>query len=229
MTSALVTALLGVALGMRHALEPDHLAAVSTLTAEQKSSRGALTLGALWGLGHSLALFLVGGTLALLERQMPERVATGLELVVALVIVGLGVRALMTAVAEGRRGAVHPHSHEFMTHTHAAPPAHVHVSRFTLATRPLLIGILHGLAGSGAMTALVLSHLESGAQRLGYIALFGIGSVVGMAMLTGLVGASLARWGRAPRASAAVLACAGLMSLVIGVQWGSAALSQLMQ
>ena len=228
MNSALLTGLLGVALGMRHALEPDHLAAVSTLAAEQKSTRASMTLGALWGFGHSFSLLLVGGSLALLEQQMPSRVANGFELMVAVVIVLLGVRALHKAWSEGRQGLMAAHSHSSLTHVHAAPVEHIHVSRFTLATRPLLIGILHGLAGSGALTAMVISHLNSGAARLGYIALFGVGSMVGMALLTGLVGASLSKFVKAPRVAAALLGIAGLASLVIGVAWGIEATSHLL-
>ena len=86
MLSSLVTTLLGLSIGMRHALEPDHLAAISTLAAERKNARAGLWLGALWGAGHSLSLLVVGGTLALLEAKMPEAVALGFELLVAVMI-----------------------------------------------------------------------------------------------------------------------------------------------
>lgn len=221
-------ALLGVALGMRHALEPDHLAAVSTLASEQKSPRAGMMVGALWGLGHSASLFAVGGTLALLEAQMPARLELVFELAVALMIFSLGVRAIRQALREGRQGVPHEHRHGGLVHHHSAPPAHLHLQRWTVSTRPLLVGVLHGLAGSGALTALVLAELPDAAARLAYIGLFGAGSVLGMGLLTGLAGVPLSRLARRPRLSAALLATAGVVSLVVGSWWGVASASRLL-
>jgi high-affinity nickel-transport protein len=220
--TSLVPGLLGLALGVRHAFEPDHLAAVSTLATEQKSARAGLLLGAWWGLGHTASLLLVGGGLALLEAKMPERVALGFEVLVGLMVVGLGVRALKRAFAEGRSGVTTTHAHFGEEHTHAAPGEHLHVRGWTLATRPLLIGLMHGLAGSGALTALVLAELPTAAARLGYIALFGLGSVAGMGLLTGLAGLPLMRVARAPRVAAALLGVAGLLSVGVGGFWAVA-------
>ena len=164
--SSLLTSLLGLSIGMRHALEPDHLAAVSTLATEQKSARAGLWLGALWGIGHSVSLLLVGGGLALLEEKMPVRLAHSFELLVAAMIIALGVRAVVRSVREGRAGALATHNHGVLVHTHSMPGAHVHVRSMTFASRPLLIGLVHGLAGSGALTALVLAELPSLAARL---------------------------------------------------------------
>lgn len=225
--TALLPSLVGLALGMRHALEPDHLAAVSTLATEERGARAGFRLGAFWGLGHTLALLVVGGSLALLGAQMPEHVAALFELLVAVMVTGLGVRAVVRAVREGRLGAEHTHTHGGLVHAHAAPTSHVHVSRWTLATRPLLIGLMHGLAGSGALTALVLAELPTAAARLTYIVLFGAGSVVGMAMLTGLAGVPLMRLARSPRATAALLLMTGVASMVIGTWWGVESLSRL--
>lgn len=221
--TSLLPAFLGFALGMRHALEPDHLAAVSTLaTAEHGGARSSMQLGAWWGLGHTLALLVVGGSLAMLGAQMPPLLERGFELAVAAMVVTLGVRAVMRAVREGREGAVHTHAHGAVEHRHAAPAAHVHLSRWTLATRPLLIGVMHGLAGSGALTALVLADLPGFASRLAYIALFGAGSIAGMAALTGLAGAPLRRAAHSPRVAAALLLAAGVTSTVVGLWWGAA-------
>jgi ABC-type nickel/cobalt efflux system permease component RcnA len=226
--TALLPALLGVALGMRHALEPDHLAAVSTLASEHKSASAGVVVGAMWGVGHSVSLFVVGGTLALLEAQMPARVEQTLELLVALMIFGLGVRAIRQAIREGRTGVPHAHRHGELVHTHPAPPAHLHLQRWTFSTRPLLVGVLHGLAGSGALTALVLAELPTAADRLAYIGLFGAGSVLGMGALTGLAGVPLSRAARQPRLAAAVLATAGVVSLVVGTWWGVASVGRLL-
>jgi ABC-type nickel/cobalt efflux system permease component RcnA len=220
--------LLGVALGMRHALEPDHLAAVSTLASEQKSAKAGVLVGAMWGVGHSASLFLVGGSLALLEARMPPRVEQSFELLVALMIIFLGVRALRQATREGRAGVPHEHRHGALVHQHPAPPSHLHLNRMTFATRPLLVGIVHGLAGSGALTALVLAELPTFGARLGYIALFAAGSVVGMGTLTGLAGVPLSRAARAPRIASGLLAVAGVVSLVIGTWWGFSSASRLL-
>ncbi len=225
--SALLPSLVGLTLGMRHALEPDHLAAVSTLATDERGARAGFRLGAFWGLGHTLSLILVGGSLALLGAQMPEPLSAVFELAVAVMVAGLGVRAVLRAVREGRLGAEHAHAHGDVTHVHTAPAAHVHVSRWTLATRPLLIGLLHGLAGSGALTALVLAELPTVAARLTYIALFGAGSIVGMAMLTGLAGVPLMRLAKSQRAMAALLLTTGLSSVCIGTWWGLESLSRL--
>jgi ABC-type nickel/cobalt efflux system permease component RcnA len=224
----LIAALLGVLLGVRHAFEPDHLAAVSTLAAEERGVRGGLFLGAVWGIGHSLSLLVVGGTLAVLEAQMPVRIADGIELAVGVMIVGLGIRAILRAIREGRTGVIHSHAHDGLEHAHPAPEAHVHVSRWTLATRPLLIGVVHGLAGSGALTALVLAELPSVGARLSYIALFGLGSVVGMATLTGLFGVPLGRLQKAPKVLAACLLAVGVLSVAAGAWWGVVAANRLL-
>jgi hypothetical protein len=226
-SSSLLTGLLGVALGMRHAVEPDHLAAVSTLATEQKNARAGLALGALWGLGHTLSLLVVGGGLALLEAQMPPWVAALFELLVAVMIVVLGVRAVRRSFIEGRAGRASTHTHGDVEHTHAAPVEHVHLRSWTFATRPLLVGLLHGLAGSGAITALVLAELPTAGARLGYIALFGSGSVVGMALLTGLAGVPLMRLARTPRVATGLLAVAGLVSITVGLWWGATSVAHL--
>ena len=228
MLASLIAVVLGIGLGIRHAFEPDHLAAVSTLAAEQRGIRGGLAMGALWGVGHSLALLAVGGSLAVLEARMPPQLAEAFELLVGLMIVGLGVRAILRAVREGRRGLTQAHRHGDVVHAHAAPVAHVHVSGWTLATRPLVIGLVHGLAGSGALTALVLVELPSVAARLAYIALFGAGSVVGMTLLTAACGVPLARLQRAPRVLTACLLAVGLVSIAAGGWWGFSAAERLL-
>lgn len=214
---------------MRHALEPDHLAAVSALASEERGGlKASLRLGVFWGLGHTLALLLVGGSLAVLGAQMPTRLGLAFELLVALMIIALGVRAMLRAVAEGRAGSEHTHAHGGLTHRHAAPSEHLHLSRWTLATRPLLIGLMHGLAGSGALTALVLAELPTTSARLSYIALFGAGSVVGMSLLTGLAGVPMMKLARSPRLSAGLLLFTGFISTGIGAWWGWGAMQQLL-
>ncbi len=220
MMSSVLTSLLGLSIGMRHALEPDHLAAVSTLATEHKSARAGLWLGALWGVGHSLSLLVVGGGLALLEAKMPEPLALTFELLVAVMIIALGVRAMARSVREGRAGVWATHAHGGVVHSHSMPGAHVHLKSWTFATRPLIVGVVHGLAGSGALTALVLAELPSISARLVYIALFGAGSIAGMALLTGLAGLPLMRVARSPRLASMLLGVTGCVSAMVGVWWG---------
>jgi ABC-type nickel/cobalt efflux system permease component RcnA len=210
--------ILGLVLGMRHALEPDHLAAISTLVTETRSPRRGALVGAFWGAGHTLALLAAGAVLAGLQSRMPDRIAESFELLVALMLILLGARALVRAARAGGPAAAHTHGH--LAHVHAGPEDHVHVGRWTLARRPLLVGLVHGLAGSGALTALVLASLSGLAARLVYIALFGFGSVFGMALLSGLAGWPLSRMGRDPRAARVVAAVAGALSMGCGAFFG---------
>lgn len=211
---------LGSLLGMRHALEPDHLAAVSTLVTGERSGAKAAWLGACWGLGHTLALVCAGAVLVLLRAEMPAAAADLFELGVAVMLVGLGLRAIYVAARLGADGPAYIHHHGHLVHVHPGAPAHVHIGTWTLARRPLLVGAVHGLAGSGALTALVLATLPSTAARLVYMALFGLGSTVGMAALSGLLGWPLGRLARHERLARAVSLTVGCVSTALGAWWG---------
>src|SRR5215475_179274 len=125
------TSSLGSLLGMRHALEPDHLAAVTTLVTEERSSYKAALLGACWGLGHTFTLILVGAVLVVLRAEMPARVADLFEFFVALMLVGLGVRAIYQAARQGGTGPVHAHHHGRLVHAHHTGAAHIHIGMWT--------------------------------------------------------------------------------------------------
>jgi hypothetical protein len=211
---------LGSLLGMRHALEPDHLAAVSTLVSGERSGYKAALLGMCWGIGHTVALVCVGIALVVLRAEMPARVSDIFELGVAFMLVGLGLRAIYYAARQGSDGPMHVHQHGGIVHRHAAVPAHVHIGHWTLARRPLIVGAVHGLAGSGALTALVLTTLPTTAARLTYMALFGLGSTIGMAALSGLLGWPIARLGSHHAVTRGVSMLVGTVSTVLGVVWG---------
>ncbi len=221
LVTVLIAALFGILQGLRHAFEPDHLAAVSTLASEGRSRSSGVWLGALWGLGHALTLFVVGGTLAAVGHALPRRASEGFELAVAAMLVALGVRAVRRAILQGR--AAHAHAHEVADHGHLEPLNHIHFQGRAMATRPLLIGIVHGLAGSGALTAAVLAELPDTAGRLGAIACFGFGSILGMAAISGALGVPLLRLQARPRVAAGLLLGIGLTSAVLGLSWGVAA------
>jgi hypothetical protein len=218
--------LLGLLLGMRHALEPDHLTAVSTLVAEHRGLRRGAFLGVCWGLGHTAALLGVGVLLAILNAKLPRRLADGFELGVAFMLVGLGIRSIALAVREGREGAARAHTHGHHSHVHGAAHSHVHVGRFTFASRSLAVGIVHGLAGSGALTVLVMAELPSTFARLTYLSIFGIGSIVGMGLLSGFAGWPLSHLGHDTRVTRGVMLATGALSLCLGVIWGAPLLSR---
>jgi len=213
---------------MRHALEPDHLTAVSTLVTGERSSVRAAMLGASWGVGHTLSLVIVGASLVVLRAEMPARIADVFEMFVAIMLVGLGIRAIALAVRQGAIGPTHTHHHGPVVHRHAGATPHVHVGRWTLARRPLLVGAVHGLAGSGALTALVLATLTSTAARITYMALFGFGSTLGMAILSGLLGWPLAKIGANHTMIRALSVAVGCLSIGLGIFWGYPLTSRLL-
>src|SRR5262249_23865171 len=218
---------LGALFGMRHALEPDHLAAVSTLVSEHRSRSQAALLGLCWGIGHTLALVSVGVVLIVLRAEIPHALGDLFELGAALMLIALGVRAISRAAREGPAGPSALHTHGHLVHQHRGVPRHVHVGRFTLARRPLLVGIVHGLAGSGALTALVLATLPTPITRVTYMTLFGLGSSLGMAVLSGLLGWPLARLGTHGRPMRILSLVVGCFSTGLGVVWGTRLLPHL--
>lgn len=197
-------------LGVRHASEPDHLVAVSTLIAARPSRAGSAWLGALWGVGHSLALLIVGGLLLALRMRLTETLADLLELGVSAMLLVLGGRALRRAYRATQR-----HSHAGDPHVHSTQLGAWHSAR-----RPLLVGLVHGMAGSGALTALALAAMPSFASALVYLLAFGLGSVGGMSLVAGTAGWPLRRLAQGGSGQVALNALAGTMSLVLGVLWG---------
>jgi hypothetical protein len=211
---------LGSLAGMRHALEPDHVAAVTTLLSRERSGARAIMLGVFWGLGHTAALVAVAVAVMLMRAQLPSGAVELLEFGVAIMLVGLGVRSLLHAARLGPEGPAHLHRHGRIIHRHTGVSSHLHVGGWTLARRPLLIGTIHGLAGSGALTALVLTTLPSPTTQLAYVILFGVGSTLGMAVLSGLLGWPLARFGHHHAVARSISFLVGIVSTVIGLAWG---------
>ena len=206
------SAALGLLLGMQHAFEPDHLAAVATLMTDERTSRKAAWLGAWWGLGHTLTLLVAGTALVVWRADMPAAAATTFELGVVMLLIGFGARAIYRAACN-----VPPRR----THTHKAPStwSAARIDRWTVA-RPLLVGAVHGLAGSGTLTALVVATLPSTATRVGYLALFGAGSTVGMVVLSGVLGWQVARMGTEGAMVRTFSLVVGCVSIALGLVWG---------
>ena len=171
---------LGFLLGMQHALEADHIAAVSSIAARRSQVGDIVRHGLTWGLGHTLTLFVFAGAAIWLGRAIPEHVARPMETAVGIMLVGLGAHVLWRLwrdrVHFHRHGHddgtvhIHAHSHAGETRPHArAPHAHAHGFRW----RTLLVGLMHGMAGSAALLVLAVSQAASPAIGLGYVALFG--------------------------------------------------------
>jgi hypothetical protein len=207
-------------LGMRHALEPDHVAAVTTLVSREQSSYRAAWLGVCWGIGHTLTLFVVGLGVVLVRKEIPAGLADVCEINVATMLIALGLRSVLQAVQLGSKGPSHLHSHQPIIHQHLGAPAHVHIGHWTFARRPLIVGMVHGLAGGGTLAALVLTTLPTTTSRLAYMILFGLGSTAGMAALSGLLGWPLARLGTHQRATRGISFVVGGMSMALGIIWG---------
>jgi nickel/cobalt transporter (NicO) family protein len=223
---------LGLIFGLKHATEADHVIAISTIVSEQRNMLRAAIVGGLWGLGHTASLLIVGAVVLVLRVAIPERVASWLEFGIALMIIGLGLNALVRALRRREDVHVHRHRHDGASHAHihfhesgtehvdgsaADHLSHSHVvSRIGL--KPLLVGAAHGLAGSAALTLLVLTQIESVPLGLLYLAVFGLGSVVGMLLMSSLVGLPFALSARRlAGVSNGLRTAAGALSIAFGL------------
>jgi len=216
---------LGFLLGMQHALEADHVAAVSSIAARRTDVADIVKHGLTWGLGHTMTLFVFAGAALLLGHAIPEHLARPLETAVGFMLVGLGAHVLWRlwrdrvhfhAHSHGDGTVhIHAHSHAGETTPHArAPHAHTHGFRW----RTLLVGLMHGMAGSAALLLIAVSQASSAAAGLGYVALFGIGSMVGMGALSAVIAVPLAvsaRW--LTRANRALQGAVGVITIAIGL------------
>ena len=185
--------LLGLLLGMKHAIEADHVAALATLATRSQSLAQTVKLGAVWGLGHTLTLLLFGGLVLALDLVMPERLAQALEFAVGIMLVLLGLDVLRRIARERVHFHIHRHADtgvHLHAHSHAGdtaphnPQHHEHGHPRELRVRALLVGMMHGMAGSAALILLTLETVVSPGVGLLYIALFGLGSILGMALLS---------------------------------------------
>ena len=216
---------LGFLLGMQHALEADHIAAVSSIAARRSHIGDIVKHGLTWGLGHTLTLFVFAGAAILLGHAIPESVARPIETAVGLMLVGLGTHVLWRLWRD--RVHFHRHGHgdgtvHFHAHSHAGETAahrrdaHAHDHGFRWRT--LLVGLMHGMAGSAALLLLTVSQASSPAAGLGYVALFGIGSMIGMGVLSAIIAVPLAvsaRW--LTWANRGLQGAAGVVTIAIGV------------
>jgi high-affinity nickel-transport protein len=241
MLQLLATIAIGFVLGIRHATDPDHVIAVSTITSREQSVKKAALIGVVWGIGHTLTLVAVGAAIVLFRVTMPARIGPALELVVALMLVILGISNLRATWpqlhlhASDGEGAPRYHAHGDYVHAHSHAHAHPHphdpdrtplrvfdrwMSSFAGYPffRPLLVGIVHGLAGSAAIALLVMSSIPSPQWAFASLAVFGVGTIMGMVMIT-IAMASTLNYGRSlfdRNGRQLQLAC-GVISIGFGV------------
>lgn len=213
--------ILGFLLGLKHAVESDHVAAVATIVSGERSVWRSSLVGALWGVGHTTSLTVVGIIVLWLRLGIPQSVGVAVEFVVGVMLVGLGVQALKRA---GRTIRLHRHTHAHDGPVHAHFHLHIgseatHEHRHVpIPTRSFWVGVVHGLAGSGALTVMVLAAAPSLLAGLGYVLIFGAGSIVGMLGMSGLIGLPFALTaGRLEVLSVRIQQVAGLGSIAVGV------------
>ena len=218
--------LLGFLLGVRHALEADHVAAVATLATRSHRLRDTVTVAAWWGTGHAAALIVLGSILVVVGVSLPDGLARFFEAIVGLVLVALGLDVLRRL--RSKRVHFHVHAHgDAIPHVHAHAhegdvdhdlARHDHAHPRGLLARSLAVGSLHGLAGSGALVLLSMESAGSPAQALAYLVLFAVGSVVGMVLFSVAISLPLrlsSRW--LERTAGGLEATLGLVSIVLGL------------
>jgi ABC-type nickel/cobalt efflux system permease component RcnA len=236
----------GFFLGMRHATDPDHVIAVTTIVSHQRNLLKAAMTGIFWGIGHTLTIFAVGTVIILFDVVIPARIGLSMELSVGLMLIVLGVmniasflrstRSISQSYQENAEVVYqHPHSHGDYVHSHAhghSPETHAHNHQTPLTwldrlfgriglyqqLRPLLVGIVHGLAGSAAVALLILTTIRNPHWAIAYLLVFGAGTVGGMMLITMSIASAFNFFGKKNKKFSQRLGLAsGLMSLAFGV------------
>ncbi len=219
---------LGFLIGMQHATEADHVAAVSSLASRRSGVRAISMHGLFWGIGHTLTLLLVGGTCLVLRTSMPDNVAAQLEFAVGMMLIGLGLHVLYRVWTD----KIHFHSHShgggrqhFHAHSHKADPTphaqsnHAHVHAEKLPWRTLIVGLVHGMAGSAALVVLTAATLQSPWWGIAYIVTFGTGTAIGMAVLSAIIAAPITLTARSLTfANRSLQVVIGLATCAIGIR-----------
>lgn len=218
-----VLLVLGFVRGLEHALEPDHVVAVSTMVTRTGSLKKSWQLGASWGVGHAVALLVAGMILQVFQWALPVRVALSFEFLVGCVLVLLGVDAVIKAMKH--EGHLHSHHHgdaphiHFHSHRVALHHDHIHQS--------FIVGMMHGLAGSGSLILVVAATLHSPWRALLYIVLFGAGAIAGMMTVSAMMGVTFALTGKLEKMQQKIQVLAAVCSIFIGftIMYGIAAAS----
>jgi len=248
MSEMFVVVALGFFLGMRHATDADHVVAVTTIVARQRDIGTAALTGLLWGVGHTLTVLCVGSAIILFNIAIPDRIGIGMELSVGVMLVVLGAlnvaaytrfrpRSWRHAFRRSTHARAHPHRHGdyIHSHPHVAPDHHPHPddqtplasldrrlgrSRTYRLMRPVVVGVVHGLAGSAAVTLLVVAAVRDPRWAIAYLLVFGVGTIAGMILITMTIASALHLVGGGSELVARRLAIAfGLASVFFGVSF----------
>lgn len=227
---------LGFLLGLKHATDADHVVAVTTIVSKQKKLRHAALVGVFWGIGHTSMIIAVGIAIIIFQLTIPEKVQLSFEFIVAAALVMLGVFNLTGATRSLMRklSAPHSHSHQHDTkpvHTHShtdmAQNTHAHRNEATDSIgifpllRPLVVGIIHGLAGSAAVTLLILGSITDERVAILYLGIFGLGTIIGMMLITTAIGIPIIAGGKKfERFDRTVTRIAGYLSIGYGLYFG---------
>ena len=234
--------MIGFFLGMRHATDPDHVIAVTTIVSQQRGARRAALVGAFWGLGHTMTIFAVGSAIILFNLVIPTRVGLGMEFSVAMMLIVLGVWNLSAFFRSAPARRIeetpvlhsHVHSHDGLIHNHPhvhVPEAHSHehgaIAKLDQSwgkfgtyqlVRPLAVGIVHGLAGSAAVALLILASIRDSRWAIAYLLVFGIGTIAGMMLITMSIASAFRFAGdRFERFGQRLGMVSGLVSLAFGM------------
>lgn len=226
---------LGFFLGMRHATDPDHVIAVTTIVTRQRSVVRSAWIGAFWGLGHTLTILLVGAGIILFDLVIPVRLGLSMELSVGFMLIILGVMNIASffrSVSEitpldsadivAHRhshgpGTVHSHVHGTMEKPLAHADRVLKKLRLYQYIRPLIVGIVHGLAGSAAVALLVLTTIRDPRWAVAYLLVFGVGTIAGMMLITMSLASTLHWVGRNRGFSRQLALASGLLSVGFGL------------
>ena len=247
MISLLSIIAVGFFLGMRHATDPDHVIAVTTIVSRQRNLLKAAMTGIFWGIGHTLTIFVVGTIIIIFDVVIPARIGLSMELSVGLMLIVLGMLNIVSFVRSARSISSqyqedsevvhrHPHSHGDYVHSHVhghAPETHPHSHQQTPLTwldrlfgriglyqqlRPLVVGVVHGLAGSAAVALLILTTIRNPHWAIVYLLVFGAGTVGGMMLITMSIASAFNFLGKKQeRFSQRLGLASGLVSLAFGV------------
>jgi len=220
-TALLTTLVLGFALGMKHALDADHVVAVSTIVSQYRNPLKATLVGIFWGIGHTATLLLVGIAVIVFKLAIPDQLALSMEFLVGVVLFALGVQILWQYRPIKKHIHIHDHGSELHAHEHIdhrkgdGEDVQHHSPR---QHRSLLLGMIHGLAGSAALMLLVLSTIQSPVEGVVYILIFGVGSILGMMVISTLIGLPFAlSSGRFASLNHTIRFIAGSLSTVLGI------------
>lgn len=211
----------GFILGIKHAIEPDHVIAVSTIASRSKNLLRSSLSGVFWGIGHTATLFIVGIIIILMKGEIPEEWAMSLEFLVGIMLVYLGITTILSfRNIHGHRhkhdGGEHWHVH---THEHSGEHGHKHRHKDRPYLKSTIVGLVHGLAGSAAMVLLTMSTVKNVLEGAFYILVFGAGTIIGMLFFTAIIGLPFVLTANKIKVNTTLTRITGAISTVFGIYY----------